>query len=658
MIKQWIYGSPLPDFALAEPVDLEKSWDVFPASRISKEETGLQFLTELFPGDRIFGLGETMRGIDKRGGRYVSYNTDDANHRHDMPSLYASHNFFVVVPREGDPWGLFFDTPARTVFDMDSGGEAMLRVTVESFDLRLVYVTGGDPLSICRQFLQVIGQSFLPPLWAFGFGQSRWGYSSSEDVRRVVKRHQEEALPLDYVCLDIGYMDRYIDFSVDKKKIPDLKALVLEMKEQGIRLVPIIDAGVKVEPGNPVYDEGVARGYFCVNKQGEPFQAAVWPGMTHFPDFFQPEASRWFGDQYRVLTDQGIEGFWNDMNEPSIFYSEASGHAGLFKLGLSHIAPRLAERLAMNTRDDYRYFYHRIGGKTVCHHDVHNLYGALMTRASAQGLQEQVKGRYLLFSRSSYIGAHRYGGIWTGDNYSSWEMLRQNVKQMPGMNMCGFLYSGADTGGFGGNCTRQLLLRWLAFSVFTPLMRDHSATMTREQETYAFGDTEAFRRILSLRYYLLPFLYSEFMKAALRRDMLFRPLCFDFPKDPMAARVEDQLMLGESLMVTPIVREDTDSRQVYLPEDMTMVRFANGEFLLEERSRGMHRITVPEDEVVFFVRKGRGFITAAKAVSCTRDLDLRDVRLITGDYYDQYLDDGMSRQADLSNIRRVRREER
>ena len=284
-----------------------------------------------------------------------------------------------------------------------------------------------------------------------------------------------------------------------------------------------------------------------------------------------------------------------------------------------------------------------------------------MTKASGEGLDRQISGRYLLFSRSSYIGAHRYGGVWTGDNASTWDMLKQNVKQMAGLNMCGFLYSGADTGGFGGNCTRELLLRWLAFSVFTPLMRDHTATMTRAQECYAYGDPEAFRRIVSLRYRLLPYLYSEFMKAALRRDMLFRPLSFDFPEDPMAARIEDQLMLGEGLMVTPILREGTEERTVYLPEEMTEIRWQNGVFLMTKREKGMHRIRVPQDEVVFFLRRGKGLIVSAEPVSCTDELDLSYVLLLgeAGEEplcYEQYLDDGRSKGGDLSNIRIVKKE--
>ncbi|MBO6157922.1 MAG: alpha-glucosidase [Firmicutes bacterium] len=673
MLYEYIFGRPIETYALAEEIQYSRNVsidqedaDFFPVNAFARIPDGLLFKSDLPKGDFVYGLGETMRGINKRGGRYISYNTDDAHHRVDMPSLYSSHNWFVISPPSDasgrKPYGLFFDTPARTTFDLDSDGSETARVKVESQDLRLVYVTGETVVDVCRQFLQVIGRSFLPPLWAFGFGQSRWGYESSRDVRRVAARYQREGLPLDYICLDIGYMDRFIDFTINPKKIPDLKALVEEMKVQGIRLVPIIDAGIKVEPGNPVYDEGIRNGYFVTNEQGEPFKAAVWPGMTHFPDFFKANVRRWFGDWYRVLTRCGIEGVWNDMNEPSIFYSERSGRLGMVKMGLNYVAPRLAEKYAISTTEDYQHMYHHLDdGTKRRHHDIHNVFGALMTRASGEGLNRQVEGRYLLFSRSSYIGAHRYGGMWTGDNYSSWAHLRQNVKQMPGLNMCGFLYSGADTGGFGGNCTRELLLRWLAFSCFTPLMRDHSATRTRDQESYAFGDTEDFRRILSLRYRILPYLYSEFMKAALRCDLLIRPLSFDFPDDPTARKIEDQLMIGESLMIAPVVQEGAEGRMVYLPEDMSQVRYAAGQFFVEEVPAGMRQVQVPIDQVVFYIRKGKAIVAARApedrfSAENTKELDLSDVELLgTGETYSQYLDDGISKACSLDNIRIVQR---
>ena len=267
-----------------------------------------------------------------------------------------------------------------------------------------------------------------------------------------------------------------------------------------------------------------------------------------------------------------------------------------------------------------------------------------MIRSSGEGLERLLKKRYLLFARSTYIGAHRYGGIWTGDNHSSFEMLRQNLHHMAGLNMCGFLYSGADTGGFGGNCSRELLLRWLALSDFTPLMRDHAALGTRKQECYNFGDTEDFKKIVALRYRLLPYIYSEFMKALLNKDMYMKPLGFEFPEDELARTCEDQLLVGEGIMIAPIIEEGKTKRTVYLPEEMIKVRFDGENFSEKKYPAGSMEIEVPLNEVVFFIRKDKAICVSKSLVQSTKDMDLWDVKKIGYDVdYKQYVDDGESK---------------
>ncbi len=648
MMKRYEYGHPFETEAVVVDVPLGETPP--PYFRV-EQGTGLCFTYPLEKDDLVYGLGETMRGINKRGGRYVMYNTDDPNHRMDMPSLYGAHNFLIVDGKT--TFGAFFDTPACVVFEVDFQGSGVLKVKCEEDSLRLFVLEGNSAAEIAKEFLGSIGRSFLPPLWAFGFGQSRWGYKTERDFMAVADGYRANQIPLDYICMDIDYMNRFIDFTTHPKRFPDFQGFVSRMRRRGIHMVPIIDAGVKVEPGNAVYDEGVEKGFFATNEEGKTFRAAVWPGMCHFPDFFQPEARKWFGAQYQKLTDCGIEGFWNDMNEPSIFYSEYTKPRGLVDAAKKLLASTNLEENAHKNQADYTRFYHLVDGKRVCHHKIHNLFGALMTRAAGEYLAENMPTRYLLFSRASYIGAHRYGGIWTGDNASKWEHLRQNVCQMPGLNMCGFLYSGADTGGFGGNSDRELLLRWLAFSAFTPLMRNHSAKGTRRQENYRFGDPGAFANIVGLRYRLLPYLYSEFMKAALRQDLYIRPMGFAWPQDPKARSVEDQLLVGESVMIAPVLEQGADGRKVYLPEPMTQVRFRQGEFLCQEVPAGELDIRVPLDEVVFFIRRGFA-CPVGKAAQCTGEVDLTQVELLgSGTRYEQYVDDGKSKNCTLENIRVV-----
>lgn len=642
MAEQIFYGLPFETDAIVKEIPKGESVRRFHVETTEKE---MRFSCPLAEKDIVYGLGETMRGINKRGGRYVSFNTDDTDHRDDMPSLYGSHNFLVI---EGEnAFGAFFDTPSRVIFEIDYKGSGEV-VVICPKDLRFVQLEGEDAYAVTREFLSLIGRPFIPPLWAFGYGQSRWGYKKQKHFDAVVKGYEKAGIPLDYICMDIDYMDRYIDFTINKKRFPDMKGYVKKLKQKGVRLVPIIDAGVKIEPNNPTYEEGVKKGYFCTNHEGKYFQAAVWPGMTHFPDFFQPEAREWFGKEYKKLTDLGFEGFWNDMNEPAIFHSEYTKRVSLLQMMIAHHFPDRAEKES-NAYIDYRNFYHNINGERVLHEDVHNLYGTLMTRAASEQLEKLVPTRFLLFSRSSYIGAHRYGGIWTGDNKSCWAYLRQNVYQMPSLNMCGFLFSGADTGGFGGNTTQELLLRWLAFSVFTPLMRNHSSMMTKKQECYRFKQKEDFKSIVSLRYKLLPYLYSEFMKAAVRGDMYFKPLAFEY-KDDTSKTIQDQLLVGDSLMVAPVLEEGAKGRKVYLPEEMTEVRYNGETFACSKVSAGWREIEVALHEVVFYIRQGK-CVPVCEGGKNTSEIDLKNVTLLGGgETYEQYLDDGVTKSVGEENI--------
>ena len=272
-----------------------------------------------------------------------------------------------------------------------------------------------------------------------------------------------------------------------------------------------------------------------------------------------------------------------------------------------------------------------------------------MTKAAGEAFERlEPDKRILMFSRSSYIGMHRYGGIWQGDNKSWWFHLLLNIKMMPSLNMCGFLYTGADLGGFGADTTEELLMRWLEFGIFTPLMRNHSAAGTREQEVYRFGNTAGFRYVIGLRYRLIPYLYSEYMKAALRGEMMFRPLAFDYPDDKYAAQVEDQLLLGNELMLAPVYEQNARGRYVYLPETMKMVRFKeDGTMETEIRPAGHQYIDVELTDVVFFMRPDT-LIPLAKPAQCTQDIDFEHLELLKFVQnemasYEYYHDDGYSK---------------
>ena len=654
MIQRFSFGHPFPTQSVVLSLPAESG----PVPFLTPDGTGWRF--PLSEQAAVYGLGEMPRGINKRGWHYITNNTDESRHSEDKLSFYGAHNFLLV--RDGSTcFGLFVDFPGKVYYDIGYTRHDLFSFHTETPDYDLYLLSGGNENAICKEFRTLIGRSYIPPRWAFGLAQSRWGYKTEEDVREVARQYKEHDLPLDMICMDIEYMQDYADFTVNKERFPDLAKLSADLKAQGIRLVPIIDAGVRVDPNDSTCTEGLEKGYFCKKADGTPFVAAVWPGKAYFADFLRPEVREWFGHKYKALTDCGIEGFWNDMNEPSLFYSPERLRAFLNDMAALREKDNIEQEEfflrvvggamgLMNSPADYASFYHEADGRKVRHDQVHNLYGGSMTRAAGEAFADLRPGqRTLLYSRSSFIGSHRYGGIWLGDNNSSWAQLLANIQMMPSVQMCGFLYSGADLCGFSSDTTPDLALRWLEFGLLTPLMRNHSAVGTRMQEYYRFPEVlPAVRNMIRLRYALLPYLYSEFMKAALENTSYFRPLAFDYPDDPDAREVEDQLLLGEGLMAAPVYVQNAHGRHVYLPEPMKLLRLrAVDDYDEEILPAGHHYIRCALDEVLLFLRPGH-IVPVAQPANNTSELD--DASLTLWSFlpdgesaeYRMYRDDGVT----------------
>ena len=654
MIQRFSFGHPFPTQSVVLSLPAESG----PVPFLTPDGSGWRFT--LSEQAAVYGLGEMPRGINKRGWHYIANNTDESRHSEDKLSFYGAHNFLLV--RDGSTcFGLFVDFPGKVYYDIGYTRHDLFSFHTETPDYDLYLLSGENENAICKEFRALIGRSYIPPKWAFGLAQSRWGYKTEEDVREVARQYKEHDLPLDMICMDIEYMQDYADFTVNKERFPDLAKLSADLKAQGIRLVPIIDAGVRIDPNDPTCTEGLEKGYFCKKADGTPFVAAVWPGKAYFADFLRPEVREWFGHKYKALTDCGIEGFWNDMNEPSLFYSPERLRAFLNDMAALREKDNIEQEEfflrvvggamgLMNSPADYASFYHEVDGQKVRHDQVHNLYGGSMTRAAGEAFADLRPGRRtLLYSRSSFIGSHRYGGIWLGDNNSSWAQLLANIQMMPSVQMCGFLYSGADLCGFSSDTTPDLALRWLEFGLLTPLMRNHSAVGTRMQEYYRFPEVlPAVRNMIRLRYALLPYLYSEFMKAALENTSYFRPLAFDYPDDPDAREVEDQLLLGEGLMAAPVYVQNAHGRHVYLPEPMKLLRLrAVDDYDEEILPAGHHYIRCALDEVLLFLRPGH-IVPVAQPANNTSELD--DASLTLWSFlpdgesaeYRMYRDDGVT----------------
>lgn len=602
-----------------------------------REEGGRSLFTlKLTENDRVYGLGPNLGGINKRGRVYESYCTDDPLHHEDKTTLYGAHNFFVL---EDDDMatGFFIDFPGRVRYDVGFTDMKAFQVEISGTDFDLYLLEGSSIKEIVASFHKITGKPYMPPKWGLGYFQSRWGYQTEDDVKEVYETFKENEIPLDGIYLDLDYMEDFKDFSLSAERFPHFKEMAMAMKEEGVHLIPIIDAGVKIEEGYSVYEEGIQGDHFVKTAEGKPYVAAVWPGKVHFPDFLKEETQIWFGDQYKMLTDAGIEGVWNDMNEPAIFYDETSLEEGveaaiLAKGGNLNVNAFFALRDKFmnigNKPEYYRRFFHELDGKKFTNEEVHNLYGYLMTKSASLGLRKHLEKRHVLISRASSIGMHRYGGLWTGDNSSWWSHLSLNLRMLPALNMSGFYYVGADTGGFGGHVSGELLTRWLQLSVFTPLLRNHSAIGTRVQEPYAFSETltRANKKQIERRYMLIPYLYSEMLKAYESGGMMFTPLAFEYFGEE-AQQAEDQMLLGNELMLAPVVQQNAKGRYVYLPEDMVLVNFKKYDSDLSLLKDGVHYLSYSLEEMKFFLRRN-SLLPYTRPTQTVKEQDLSTLEIL------------------------------
>ena len=386
MIKKYVFGNPIETGAVT--ADIEACSGAVEFFNEIEADGGIIFNYLMNDSDIVYGLGEANRGMNKRGGFYRSFCTDEPNQTEEKQSFYGVHNFIVITGMISI--GFFVDCPGEVSFDIGYTSSNMLNIRLKSKDFVLYVIEGKNAYDTVKQFREIIGRSYIAPRWAFGYQQSRWSYMNEDEIREVVKKHRENNIPLDAVYMDIDYMERYKDFTVSDEAFPDFPKFVGEMRECGIRLVPIIDAGVKIEDNYDIYEEGKEKGYFCKRSDGSDFVASVWPGKTHFPDFLNTEARKWFGSKYKSLTDCGIEGFWNDMNEPAMFFTEEGEEKAKQLISSFDFDTNRQDKFfelggtimgLANRSEDYRNFYHNIDGKKVRHDKVHNIYGANMTRA-------------------------------------------------------------------------------------------------------------------------------------------------------------------------------------------------------------------------------------------------------------------------------------
>ncbi|WP_096201643.1 glycoside hydrolase family 31 protein [Bacillus sp. FJAT-45350] len=550
---------------------------------VSENEHGMGFnekkevicFKEMDEDDHFYGFGEKTSFLDKRGEKMTMWNSDVfAPHNPEIDALYQSIPYFMTV-RDGKAHGIFFDNTFKTAFDMKTSTE-MYSFWAEGGQIDYYVFLGPSPKDVLEQYTTITGRMPLPPKWALGYHQSRYSYETEKEVRELVSQFLEKEIPIDAVYLDIHYMDGYRVFTFDEERFPNPEALIRDLQNIGIHVVPIVDPGVKEDPEYSIYQEGIQKDNFCKYIEGNIYFGEVWPGNSAFPDFTNTHVRKWWGEKHKFYTELGIEGIWNDMNEPAVFN----------------------ETKTMDVK-----VMHGNDGQPKTHRELHNVYGFFMGESTYEGLKKQLNGkRPFLLTRAGYAGVQRYGTVWTGDNRSFWEHLQMALPMCMNLGMSGVPFCGPDVGGFAHDATGQLLARWTQFGTFTPYFRNHSALDTVRQEPWSFGEEveKNVKKYIEQRYVWMPHLYTLFKEASKTGVPVMRPLVMEYPTDENTFNLSDQFMVGEQVIVAPILTPDTFHRVVYLPEG-NWVNYWTDEKLTGKQH---HLINADIETLPIFVKEG------------------------------------------------------
>jgi alpha-glucosidase len=542
----------------------------------------------LAPGERILGAGERTSPLDRRGERLVYWNSDPPQpHGADTRAMYATIPFWLGV-RQGRAYGIFLDSVWLVDLDAGASRPDQLCFSAAGGDLTYYVFAGPSPADVLARYADLTGHMPLPPRWALGYGQSRWSYFPEGPVRAIAAGFRQRHIPCDHLWLDIDYMDGYRVFTWNPRRFPDPPALLRDLAAQGFRVVTIVDPGVKADPTDPTFVEGVERDYFVRRADGSLFTGVIWPGESAFPDFSRAEVRQWWGERQRVLLEAGVAGIWDDMNEPSL---------------TDRLVPDGGTPHGTTLPLDSLHRPYGPDGPALPHAAFHNAYGLQMARASFEGLTKaRPDERPFVLSRAGYAGIQRYAALWTGDNSSSWQHLRLAARMCLALGLSGVPFVGFDTGGFWGDATGPLLVRFTQLGAVFPFFRNHSAMDTPSQEPWVFGEpfTTFCREAIELRYRLLPYLYTLFEEAARTGAPIARPLAYAFPDEESLIAVEDEHLLGADLLAAPVMRPDELRRVVEFPRGVWVDWWTGQRFAGPLRTR----VDSPLDTLPLFVREG------------------------------------------------------
>ena len=484
------------------------------------------------PGTSLYGTGEIAGPLLRNGRSTDTWNSDKPQYTEHNKHIYQSHPWVLAVRPDGTAFGVIADTTYRCWINLSSG----IRFTTQGRPFPVYVIDAASPQAVIMKLAELTGYMGLPPLWSLGYHQCRYSYYPDARVRQIADEFRARQIPCDTIWLDIHYMDGYRIFTFNPQRFPDPAATNQYLHDHNFHSVWMIDPGAKKDPDYFVYKSGSAAKVWVQDKDGKDYVGSVWAGPSVFPDFTMPETREWWAGLYKDYLAKGIDGVWNDMNEPSVFNVIRT----------------------MPTTN-----LHRGGGDLPAgdHALYHNVYGMLMARSTREGaLKYKPDNRPFVLTRSNFLGGQRYAATWTGDNYSSWAHLSYSVNMVLNLGLSGQPFSGPDIGGFSGAGTPQMFARWFGVGAFFPFCRGHADNRNIQKEPWAFGPAveKTARTALERRYRLLPYYYTLFSEAATDGLPVMRPLFFADPADPQLRAESEAFLIGADLMVVAQLSEKAD----------------------------------------------------------------------------------------------------
>lgn len=519
----------MPSMALIKELNskgrIPAKWAIKP---VFSKEDGRNIITiSLDKNTDLYGNGEVVGNLKRNGAAFTTWNSDNYTyHGFDQKQLYQSHPWILGVRADGSAFGILVDNTWKHRYVLSNP----IKITCEGPAPRVIVFERENPQAVLEELAVLTGTMEMPPLWALGYQQCRYSYFPDTRVKEVASQFRKRQIPCDVIWMDIDYMNGFRVFTFDKSKFPDPKGLNDYLHSIDFKSVYMIDPGIKADTGYFVYKQGLAGNYWVKDKNGKEFNGNVWPGLCAFPDFTSPAVRKWWGTLYKDYMATGIDGVWNDMNEPAVF------NGGSMTMPEDNI---------------------HAGGDGLpadVHLRYHNIYGMLMVKASRDGIVNiHPDKRPFVLSRANFIGGQRYGATWTGDNASTWDYLRLSIPMGLNLSLSGQPFNGSDIGGFSGNANEELLAHWMTLGVYYPFSRNHSANNTLDQEPWVFGKKveDVSRTAINRRYELLPYIYTLFHEATVNGLPVMRPVFWSDTKDTALRREQEVFLLGNDLMIIP-----------------------------------------------------------------------------------------------------------